>query len=207
MGAAANIPHKAKNPGALTKNPDRMRVVGGTLRGRVLRGPGSNAIRPTSDRLRETLFNILAHSYDNAVENARALDLFAGTGAMGIEALSRGARFALFVDQGAEACAIIRANVEALGLLGAVRILRCDARKLGAAPEQRRFNLAFLDPPYGKCFVAPALNSLRDGGWLDKGALVVIEERAGADVNLPEGFLSRETRRFGDTQTVFASFN
>lgn len=207
MGAAANIPHReAKNPG-LAKNFDRMRVVGGTLRGRVLRGPGSNAIRPTSDRLRETLFNILAHSYDNAVEGARTLDLFAGTGAMGIEALSRGARFVLFMDEMAEACAIVRANVEALGLSGAVRILRRDARKLGAAPEQTRFNLAFLDPPYGKCFVAPALNSLRDGGWLDKDALVVIEERAGADVNLPEGFLSRETRRFGDTQTVFASFN
>src|SRR5208283_4837253 len=111
-----------------------MRIVGGRLRGRTLQGPGSNAIRPTSDRLRETLFNILAHSYNNPAEGARALDLFAGTGAMGIEALSRGARFALLVDESAKACAILRANVEALGLSGAARILRRDASKLGAAP-------------------------------------------------------------------------
>jgi 16S rRNA (guanine966-N2)-methyltransferase len=184
-----------------------MRIVGGRLKGRALQGPVSNAIRPTSDRLRETLFNILAHSYDNPAEGARALDLFAGTGAMGIEALSRGARFALLVDESAEACAILRANVEALGLSGAARVLRRDARKLGGAPEQTRFNLAFLDPPYGRGFVAPALQALRDGGWLDNGALVVIEEHAGADVALPEGFVVRETRRFGDTQAVFASLN
>ena len=183
-----------------------MRIVGGRLKGRVLQGPGSNAIRPTSDRLRETLFNILAHSYDNPVEGAQTLDLFAGTGALGIEALSRGARFALFVDESAKACAIVRANVEALGLSGAARIFRRDARKLGAdAPEQERFNLVFLDPPYGKGFVPPTLKALRDGGWLGKDALVVIEERADADVDLPEGFVALEKRRFGDTQLVFAS--
>ena len=126
---------------------------------------------------------------------------------MGIEALSRGARFALFVELSAGACAIVRANVEALGLPGASRILRRDACKLGAAPEQERFNLAFLDPPYGKGLVAPALRALRDGGWLDKGALIVIEESAGAEVDLPEGFVVLETRRFGDTQAVFASLN
>jgi 16S rRNA (guanine966-N2)-methyltransferase len=184
-----------------------MRIVGGGFKGRALQGPGSTAIRPTSDRLRETLFNILAHSYDNAVEGARALDLFAGTGAMGIEALSRGAEGALFVDESAAACAIIRANVETLGLSSAVRILRRDARKLGSAPDQEKFNLAFLDPPYGRDFVAPVLKTLRDGGWLDKGALVVIEESAGANVDLPEGFVAHETRRFGGTQTVFASTN
>jgi 16S rRNA (guanine966-N2)-methyltransferase len=182
-----------------------MRIVGGGLKGRALQGPASDAIRPTSDRLRETLFNILAHSYDNAVEGVRTLDLFAGTGAMGIEALSRGAEGALFVDASAAACALIRANVEALGLSGAVRILRRDARKLGAAPDQEKFNLAFLDPPYGRGLVAPALKALRDGGWLDKGALVVIEESTGANVDLPEGFVARETRRFGDTQAVFAT--
>ena len=170
-----------------------------------MQGPGANAIRPTSDRLRETLFNILAHSYDNPVEGARAIDLFAGTGAMGIEALSRGAGFALFVDERAEACALVRANVEALGLSDASRILRRDARKLGAALEQERFNLVFLDPPYGKGLIAPALKALRDGGWLAKHALVVIEESAGAGVDLPEGFVERETRRFGDTQAAFAA--
>lgn len=184
-----------------------MRIVGGRLRGRTLQGPRSNAIRPTSDRLRETLFNILAHSYDNPAEGARAIDLFAGTGAMGIEALSRGAHFALFVDERADACAIVRANIEALGLTDAARVLRRDARKLGAALVQERFNLVFLDPPYNKGFVAPALKALRDGGWLDKHALVVIEESAGASLDLPEGFVSLETRRFADTQAVFATFD
>jgi 16S rRNA (guanine966-N2)-methyltransferase len=204
---AATLPRVAKDLGAPAKNRDLVRIVGGRLRGRVLQGPGSNAIRPTSDRLRETLFNILAHSYDNPVEGARAIDLFAGTGAMGIEALSRGARFALFVDERAEACAIVRANIEALDLTDAARILRRDARKLGAALEQERFNLVFLDSPYGKGFVVPALKALRDGGWLDKHALVVIEESAGVNVDLPEGFVSRETRRFGDTQAMFAALD
>jgi 16S rRNA (guanine966-N2)-methyltransferase len=184
----------AKDLGALAKNRDLVRIVGGRLRGRVLQGPGSNAIRPTSDRLRETLFNILAHSYDNPAEGARVIDLFAGTGAMGIEALSRGAGFALFVDERAEACAIVRANVEALGLAAEAHILRRDARKLGTAPDEERFKLVFLDPPYDKGFVAPALKALRDGGWLDKHALVVIEERAGADMNLPEGFVEWYSR-------------
>jgi 16S rRNA (guanine966-N2)-methyltransferase len=182
-----------------------MRIVGGRLKGRVLQGPGSNAIRPTSDRLRETLFNVLAHSYGNPVESALTLDVFAGTGALGIEALSRGARFALFVDESAKACAIVRANVEALGLLGAARIFRRDARKLGAAPENERFNLVFLDPPYGKGFVPSTLKALRDGGWLSKEALLVIEEPADTDVDLPESFVALEKRRFGDTQLVFVS--
>ena len=169
--------------------------------------PGSDAIRPTSDRLRETVFNILAHSYGNPVAGARVIDVFSGTGAMAIEALSRGAHFALFVDQSANACAIIRANVAALDLGGAARILRRDARKLGPPPEGRNFCLAFLDPPYGKGLVPPTLKALRDGGWLGKDALAVIEERAGAEVALPDGFILRETRRFGVTQVVFACFN
>ncbi|MGQ0444450.1 MAG: RsmD family RNA methyltransferase, partial [Beijerinckiaceae bacterium] len=121
--------------------------------------------------------------------------------------LSRGADFALFVDQSAGACAIIRANVAALELGGAARIRRLDARKLGAAPGGGSFSLAFLDPPYGKGLVPPTLEVLHDGGWLGKNALVVIEERAGEDVELPENFVVRETRRFGVTQVVFACFN
>jgi 16S rRNA (guanine966-N2)-methyltransferase len=181
-----------------------MRIVGGRLKGRALKSPGSDAIRPTSDRLRETVFNILAHSYGNPVAGARVIDLFAGTGAMAIEALSRGARFALFVDQSANACAIIRANLAALDLGGAARVLRRDARKLGPAPEDASFSLAFLDPPYGKGLVPPTLKGLRDGGWLGRSALAVIEERAGAEVDLPEGFVLRETCRFGATQVAFA---
>ena len=184
-----------------------MRIVGGRLKGRALKSPGSDSIRPTSDRLRETVFNILAHSHGNPVAGARVIDLFAGTGAMAIEALSRGAHFALFVDQSANACAIIRANFAALDLGGAARILRRDARKLGAAPEGGSFRLALLDPPYGKGLVPPTLKALRDGGWLGKEALVVIEERAGAEVALPDGFVLLETRRFGVTQVVFACCN
>jgi len=184
-----------------------MRIVGGRLKGRALKSPGSDAIRPTSDRLRETVFNILAHSHGNPVAGARVIDLFAGTGAMAIEALSRGAVFALLVDQGAQACAIVRANFAALDLGGAARILRRDARKLGAAPEGGSFSLAFLDPPYGKGLVPPTLKAFRDGAWLGKDALAVIEERAGVEVALPEGFVLRETRRFGVTQVVFACFN
>src|SRR5215203_2701218 len=109
-----------------------MRIVGGRFRGRVLAGPKSQAVRPTADRLRETLFNILIHAYGDPVSGARVLDLFAGTGALGLEAISRGAAFALLVDEGAEARALIRANVEALGLGGVTKIFRRDATKLGA---------------------------------------------------------------------------
>ncbi len=181
-----------------------MRIIGGRLKGRVLKGPAAQAIRPTSDRLRETLFNIVIHSYGDPLEGARVLDLFAGTGAMAIEALSRGAGAALCVDQSAEACALIRANVEALGLGGTARVLRRDARKLGAAGAQDRFNLAFLDPPYGRGLAPQALIALRDGGWLDRGALLLIEEAAQADVPLPEGFDRVEARFYGETQVVFA---
>ena len=114
-----------------------MRVVGGRLRGRALAAPKSQAIRPTADRLREALFNILVHAYGDPITGARVLDLFAGTGALGIEALSRGAAFALFVDDGAEARALLRENVATLGLGGTTRIFRRDATKLGAGASGR----------------------------------------------------------------------
>src|SRR5919109_3160617 len=143
-----------------------MRVVGGRLRGRTLAAPKSNAIRPTSDRLRESLFNILAHAYGDPVAGARVLDLFAGTGALGLEAVSRGAAFALFVDDGAEARALIRANVEQLGLGGVTRIFRRDATRLGPVHPVEPFSLVFLDPPYGKELAEKSLLSAREGGWL-----------------------------------------
>ena len=143
-----------------------MRIVGGRLRGRKLAAPSSQAIRPTSDRLRESLFNILAHAYGDPVTGARVLDLFAGTGALGLEALSRGAAFALFVDDGAEARALIRENVATLGLGGVTRIFRRDATRLGPVHPLAPFSLAFLDPPYGKGLAEQALASAHDGGWL-----------------------------------------
>src|SRR4030081_746840 len=123
-----------------------MRVRGGRLRGPNLAAPKGNAIRPTSDRLRESLFNILIHTYGDPVGGARVLDLFAGTGALGIEALSRGAAFALFVDDGAEARALIRQNVDTLGLGAVPRVFRRDATKLGAAHPVAPLRLLLLRP-------------------------------------------------------------
>lgn len=179
-----------------------MRIVGGALRGRTLAGPKGPGLRPTADRLREAIFNVLAHGYDDACAGARAIDLFAGTGALGIEALSRGAAHALFVDQGAEARALIRQNVEALGLGGVTRVFRRDATKLGPT-QDGPFTLAFLDPPYDKGLAAPALASLREGGWLARGALVVVEESAAAEIGAVAGFARLERRDYADTQVVF----
>jgi 16S rRNA (guanine966-N2)-methyltransferase len=179
-----------------------MRIVAGRWRGRGLAGPKSQAIRPTSDRLRESLFDILVHAYGNPVEGARVLDLFAGTGALGLEALSRGAAFALLVDDGAEARALIRQNVEALGAGGATRIFRRDATRLGPVHPLEPFSLAFLDPPYGKGLAEAALASAREGGWLTPGALVVVEELAGAGFTAPAGFEELERRTYGDTALV-----
>lgn len=180
-----------------------MRVVGGRLRGRNLAAPASQAIRPTADRLRESLFNILVHAYDNPLQNTRVLDLFAGTGALGIEAISRGAKFALFVDNGAEARALLRNNVQALGLGGMSRVFRRDATNLGTAHPLDPFSVAFLDPPYGKGLADRALASLRDGGWLAPGALLVVEEAKAAAFAAPDGFEELDRRAYDDTEFVF----
>src|SRR4051794_27240458 len=126
-----------------------MRGVGGRLKGRNLASPSSQAIRPTADRLRESVFNILIHAYDDPVQDARVLDLFAGTGALGIEAVSRGAGFTLFVDNGAEARALLRNNVEALGLGGVTKGFRRGAAGLGPAHPGGPVSLALLHPPHG----------------------------------------------------------
>ncbi|WP_395667092.1 16S rRNA (guanine(966)-N(2))-methyltransferase RsmD [Methylocella sp.] len=180
-----------------------MRIVGGSFRGRALKAPRAQDIRPTSDRLRESLFDILAHAYGEPAQGRRALDVFAGTGALGLEAASRGAAEVAFVDRGSEACALIRANISALGLEPQTKLLRRDAQKLGASPFGA-FGLVFLDPPYGRNLAPPALEALLRGGWLDEDALVVIEESASAAFAPPPGFSLRETRRFGDTLIFFA---
>ena len=172
------------------------------MRGRALAAPKSDAIRPTADRLREALFNILVHAYDDPVTGARVLDLFAGTGALGFEALSRGAIFTLFVDDGAQARSLIRENVEALGLGGVTRIFRRDATRLGAVHPVEPFSLVFLDPPYGKQLAPKALAAARAGGWLAPGALIVVEEAAKADFRAPEGFVELERRSYDDTALI-----
>ena len=180
-----------------------MRIVGGRLKGRTLASPSSRDIRPTADRLRESLFNILVHAYDNPVGDARVLDLFAGTGALGIEAVSRGAKFTLFVDNGAEARALLRNNVEALGLGGVTKVYRRDATRLGPAHPMEPFALVFLDPPYRMKLAEQALLSLRDGGWLAKDALLVVEEAKAAAFAAPEGFAELERRVYDDTEFTF----
>ena len=179
-----------------------MRVVGGRLRGRVLVAPKSQAIRPTADRLRESLFNILTHAYGDPTTGARVLDLFAGSGALGIEALSRGASFALFVDDGVEARALLRANVEGLGLGGVTRVFRRDATKLGPVHPVEPFSVAFLDPPYGKGLAEAALASARAGGWLVRDAHIVVEEAIEA-FKAPRGFEEIERRPYGDSELIF----
>ena len=179
-----------------------MRIVGGRFRGRTLAGPASQAIRPTSDRLRETIFNILMHAYGDPVTGARVLDLFAGTGALGLEALSRGAAFAQFVDDGAEARALIRENVETLGVAGISRIFRRDAAKLGPVHPVQPFSLVFADPPYGKGLAEVSLVSARAGDWITSDALIVVEEEKAAFVT-PEGFEEIERRAYDTTEIVF----
>lgn len=174
-----------------------MRIVAGEFRGRKLAEPKSEAIRPTTDRNRETLFNILAHGRESDIDGARVLDLFSGTGALGIEALSRGARFCLFVEEDAEARGLIRSNMEAFGLNGRAKIFRRDATRLGEPGTMEPFDLVFADPPYGKRLGEQALVSALEGGWLKPGALVVLEEAADAPFDLPAGYALTGERAMG----------
>ncbi|MCA3629956.1 MAG: 16S rRNA (guanine(966)-N(2))-methyltransferase RsmD [Methylobacterium sp.] len=183
-----------------------MRIVGGALGGRGLKGPSSHAIRPTSDRLRESLFNILTHGFSAQIENARVLDLFAGTGANALEAISRGAAYAVLVDIGAEARGLQRANVEALGLGGVTRILRRDATRLGQVSPFEPFDLVFCDPPYGRFLGEAAIASAIAGGWLKPGAIVVLEERANVELKLPVELQQLDRRMAGESQMIFSRF-
>lgn len=180
-----------------------VRIVAGEFRGRPLATPAGRDIRPSADRLRQTLFDILAHAYDDAADGARVLDLFAGTGALGLEALSRGATYALFVEEGVEARGLIRRNVEALGLTGRTRIFRRDATALGPAGSVAPFDLVFADPPYGRGLGERAFASALAGGWLAPGALLVLEEEAEADVKPVTGLEMLETRIVAGSQILF----
>jgi 16S rRNA (guanine966-N2)-methyltransferase len=189
-----------------------MRITGGRFRGRALAAPGDASVRPTSDKVRQAVFNILAHNDFGtgfALESARVVDLFAGTGAMGLEALSRGAFMCLFIDSSAESRALLRRNVEALALTGATKIWRRDATLLGptSAGAGGPFNLAFLDPPYRRNLIAPALASLRDGQWLAPDALVVAECARDESSNEQTGFSRLDSRRYGETEIMFLRVN
>jgi 16S rRNA (guanine966-N2)-methyltransferase len=183
-----------------------MRIVGGEFRGRPLAAPHGNAIRPTTDRAREALFNVLAHGYPDKLAGARVLDLFAGTGALGLEAISRGASHCLFIEESAEGRGLIRENVEALGLQGRTKIFRRDATALGSAGTIQPFDLVLADPPYGRGLGEKALESAARGGWLNPGALCVVEERADAPFGIGNAFVLAQTRNYGDTILRFLEF-
>ncbi len=176
-----------------------MRIVGGEFRGRVLAAPKSNEIRPTTDRVREALFNILASHYPGLFQGVRVLDLFAGTGALGFEALSRGAAACMFVENSVEGRGLIRSTMENLSLQGRSKILRRDATDLGEAGTIKPFGLVFADPPYGKGLGEQALASAASGGWLEPGAKAVVEESATAAFSPVAGFSIADERRYGDT--------
>jgi 16S rRNA (guanine966-N2)-methyltransferase len=177
-----------------------MRIVSGTYKGRDIQGPTSLATRPTSDRVRESLFNILAHGVEGfSLHEARVMDLFAGTGALGFEALSRGAKFCQFVEESAEARGIIRKNADAFGAIGICKIWKRDATDLGACAPQSPFSLVFADPPYNKGLGAKALQSVMDGGWLATGGVVVLEEAEKAEVPEIGGLALVDTRAYGET--------
>jgi 16S rRNA (guanine966-N2)-methyltransferase len=185
-----------------------MRITAGSLGGRSLATPRDHRVRPTADKVRQAIFNILIHNDFGTgftLEGACIADLFAGTGAMGIEALSRGARFCLFVDDSAESRAIIRENVEALGLTGITKIWRRDATSLGpmGAGAGGPFSLVILDPPYRKGLIAPALASLREGGWLAPGAVIVAETAEDERVASADGFSQFDERVYGETRVAF----
>jgi 16S rRNA (guanine966-N2)-methyltransferase len=181
-----------------------MRIVGGKFKNHSIAPPSGSATRPTSDRVRESIFNILAHGIEGfELEGARVLDVFAGTGALGLEAISRGARFCQFVDDSAEARGLIRKNADALGIIGLVKIWRRDATDLGPCSPQPAFDLAFADPPYGKGLGERALIALVKGQWLNPQAIVVLEESLKADVAEVEGLTLLDRRDYGDTQVRF----
>lgn len=183
-----------------------MRIVGGRFKGRTLAAPSGRNTRPTSDRAREAVFNVLAHApWSPGLEDRRVLDLFAGAGALGLEALSRGASFALFVESDAAARGAIRDNIEALGLFGVSRIHRRDATDLGVKPAGlgAPFDLVFLDPPYGKGLGEAALKTLGVGGWITADALVVFE--CGADETpATPGFEILDARDYGAAKVLFS---
>lgn len=177
-----------------------MRIVAGKFKGREIIGPTSIATRPTSDRVRESLFNILAHGIDGfSIEDARVMDLFAGTGALGLEALSRGAKFCQFVEESAEARGIIRKNADAYGAIGMCKIWKRDATDLGDCGPQSPFDLVFADPPYNKGLGEKALRALMAGAWLSTGAVVVLEEAEKAEVPEIAGLTLLDTRVYGET--------
>lgn len=184
-----------------------MRIVGGKYRGRSIASPKTDKIRPTKDRTRESLFNILEHSYSDLLEDGRMLELFAGTGAVGIEALSRGCEFVLFVEQSIEGRGLLRKNTDNLSLHGCTKIFKRDATKLGPISKFEQFTILFADPPYGLGLGEKAILSAVDNGWMVDQSLVILEERSDVEPVLDARFTQLDKRPFGDTNIWFYSFS
>ena len=183
-----------------------MRIVGGTLKGRTIRTPEGRDTRPTSDRARESIFNILVHTeWGPSLEGARVIDAFAGSGALGFEAISRGAAFCLFVETEAAARGCIRYNVEVFQLFGNTRIHRRSATDLGAKPAGlgAPFDLVFMDPPYTMSLVPPALEQLLRGQWITPEALVVAEIGAHEPALVAPGWDVLDERTYGAARVSF----
>ncbi|MEM9138830.1 MAG: 16S rRNA (guanine(966)-N(2))-methyltransferase RsmD [Pseudomonadota bacterium] len=183
-----------------------MRIIGGRFKGTRLAAPGAQGggaahLRPTSDRVRESLFNLLEHGDYPPIEGARVLDLFAGTGALGFEALSRGAVWAVFIDDGPAARGLIRRNIDTLSVIGQTKLWRRDATRLGPCRGDP-FSLIFADPPYGGDLGARALASARDGGWIAPGAVLVLETGAGDPIPDQSGLALADERLYGDTRVL-----
>lgn len=177
-----------------------MRVIAGRFRGRPLTPPADMRLRPTADRVRESLFNMLAHGLDLTWEGAQVADIFAGTGALGIEALSRGAAHATFVDNHAASLALVRQNLAHLGIGREAAVIKADATRL--PPASGPYDLLFLDPPYGRDLVSPTIAIMTAGGWLRPGSLVVIESGATDAIPLPPLLEIEKERIMGDTRLV-----
>lgn len=187
-----------------------LRIVSGIHRGKALSAPAGQATRPTSDRARQAVFNILEHAaWAPELRGARVMDLFAGSGALGFEALSRGASFCLFVETAAEARGVIRDNAEALGLFGHVRIHRRDATDLGVKPgaDGAPFDLAFIDPPYRQGLAEKALASLAAGGWLAADAICMVETARDETLEKVTNFELLDRREYGAAAVHFVKFS
>lgn len=183
-----------------------MRIIAGKFRGKQLNSPSDESIRPTGDRVRESMFSILTSRFGPVFDGIRVLDLFAGTGALGFEALSRGASHVTFVDTGAEARGLIRDHIEAFGAGGITKLLRRDATDLGTPGTFGQFNLVFLDPPYGKGLGELALAHIAANGWLVPGATLVLEDSVDAAIDIPTGFTLDDRREYGAAAVHFLSF-
>ena len=180
-----------------------MRIVGGRFRGRKLAEPKSQEIRPTTDRNRESLFNIISHHWPEKLDSTRVLDIFAGTGALGFEALSRGGIFALFMEKGVEARGLLRQNIEVLGLTGHTKVFQRDATRPGPIGTIEPFDLVFVDPPYKKGLGEKSMSALVENNWLKNEALIILEESPGyLQPNIPRLKLIDE-RKFGESAFGF----